>query len=59
MIYSEDIIIYSEDMTIKLLACVGLRRLLSIEDGPPIQAVIDANLVPIFIQLLHHQIPKF
>jgi len=51
--------IYSEDMTIKLLACVGLRRLLSIEDGPPIQAVIDANLVPIFIQLLHHQIPKF
>ena len=51
--------IYMEDVTIKLMACVGLRRLLSIEDSPPIQAVIDANLVPVFITLLHHQIPKF
>lgn len=46
--------IYMEDVTIKLMACVGLRRLLSIEDSPPIQAVIDANLVPVFITLLHH-----
>lgn len=51
--------IYQEDLTVKLMACVGLRRLLSIENSPPIQAVIDANLVPIFINLLHHQIPKF
>jgi hypothetical protein len=46
--------IYADDVTVKLLACVGLRRLLSIENNPPIQAVIDANLVPVFIQLLHH-----
>lgn len=51
--------IYQEDITFKLLSLVGLRRLLSIEDNPPIQAVIDANLIPVFIQLLHHQIPKF
>ena len=36
-----------------------MRKLLSIENNPPIQAVIDANLVPTFIALLHHTIPKF
>lgn len=51
--------LYQEDLSIKLLALVGMRRLLSIEDKPPIQPVIDANLVPVFIGLLHHQIPKF
>ena len=50
---------YDDDTATKLLACVGLRKLLSIEVNPPIQAVIDANLIPVFIQLLHHQIPKF
>ena len=50
---------YDDDTVTKLLACVGLRKLLSIEVNPPIQAVIDANLIPKFIQLLHHQIPKF
>jgi len=51
--------IYSEDVNIKLFALVGMRKLLSIEDNPPIQAIIDANLLPVFIQLLHHHIPKF
>ena len=51
--------IYAEDVVTKLFACVGMRKLLSIENAPPIQAVIDANLVPIFLQLLHHNIPKF
>jgi hypothetical protein len=51
--------IYSDDLTVKLLSLVGLRRLLSIENQPPIQPVIDANLVSVFISLLHHQIPKF
>lgn len=41
------------------MACVGLRRLLSIENTPPIQAVIDANLVQVFIELLHYDLPKF
>lgn len=51
--------IYQEDITLKLLSCVGFRRILSIDKQPPIQAVIDANLVPTFIHLLHHEIPKF
>ena len=53
-------LIYVEDpISTKLFACVGLRKLLSIENNPPIQAVIDANLVPVFIQCLHHPIAKF
>jgi len=51
--------IYSSDLYTKLLACIGLRKLLSIENHPPIQAVIDANLIPVFIELMYHQIPKF
>lgn len=41
------------------MACIGFRKLLSIENGPPIQAVIDANLIPVFIEILNHPIPKF
>ena len=51
--------LYNDDTTIKLLAVVGMRKLLSIENNPPIQSVIDANLVTVFIQLMHHHIPKF
>jgi len=36
-----------------------MRKLLSIEDDPPIHQVIEANLVNNFIELLHHEIPKF
>jgi hypothetical protein len=42
-----------------MLAIVGIRRLLSHEQSPPIQATIDANLVPRFMQLLQRvDIPK-
>lgn len=42
-----------------LIATVGFRRLLSFEDSPPLQPVIDANLVPHFIKLLSHgALPK-
>ena len=51
--------LYNDDTTVKLLAVVGMRKLLSIENNPPIQAVIDANLVTVFITLMHHHIPKF
>ena len=30
---------------------IGLRKLLAVEDHPPIQPVIDAGMVPIFMQL--------
>ena len=42
-------LIYNNELQYKLFACIGLRKLLSIENTPPIQAVIDANLIPIFI----------
>ena len=34
------------------LGVIGLRKLLSIENHPPIQAVIDANLLPKFIEFM-------
>lgn len=51
--------IHSQDTQTKLFACIGIRKLLSIENGPPIQPVIDANLIRLFIELLSHEIPKF
>ena len=43
----------------QFFATVGFRRLLSIEKNPPIQPVIDANLVPRFIHLLSRaDLPK-
>lgn len=33
----------------RLLGLIGMRKLLSIENTPPIQAVIDANLTVVFI----------
>lgn len=35
-----------------IFATIGFRRLLSQEKSPPIQQVIDANLVPRFIYFL-------
>ena len=51
--------IYSHEDLTKLVATVGLRKILSIENEPPIQQIIDANLIPVFIELLSHEIPKF
>eukprot|EP00351_Strombidinopsis_sp_SopsisLIS2011_P003838 CAMPEP_0116876590 /NCGR_PEP_ID=MMETSP0463-20121206/8496_1 /TAXON_ID=181622 /ORGANISM="Strombidinopsis sp, Strain SopsisLIS2011" /LENGTH=198 /DNA_ID=CAMNT_0004523275 /DNA_START=468 /DNA_END=1064 /DNA_ORIENTATION=+ len=45
----------SENEVEILVATVGFRRLLSFEDSPPIQPVIDANLVPRFIKLLTYE----
>ena len=47
------------DTTTKLFACIGIRKLLSIESNPPIQQVIDNQLIKVFIELLSHSIPKF
>jgi hypothetical protein len=52
-------LIYSHNNVEKLFATVGLRRLLSIENDPPIQPIIDANLIPVFVDQLSHDIPKF
>jgi len=34
------------------LGVIGLRKILSIEEGPPIQPVIDANLIPRLIEFM-------
>mgnify|MGYP002633017809 CR=1 FL=1 len=52
-------LIYSADNFEKLFALVGLRKLLSIENDPPIQLIIDAGLISTFVELLHHEIPKY
>jgi hypothetical protein len=48
----------NEDVKI-IFATIGFRRLLSSEKNPPIQAVIDSNLVPRFIHFLSRaDLPK-
>jgi hypothetical protein len=32
---------------------IGFRKLLSNDDDPPIQAIVDSNLIPIFLQFLY------
>jgi len=47
--------INSEDRFKQHFGVIGLRKILSIEDGPPIQSVIDANLVPRLIQFMQRE----
>ena len=48
----------NDDMILQF-AVIGFRRLLSFEESPPIQAVVDANLVPKFIGFLgRDDLPK-
>ena len=35
-----------------LLACVGFRKMVSLAKNPPIQTLIDANLLPVLLDLL-------
>ena len=42
-------LINNENILIVLFATIGFRRLLSFEKSPPIQDVIDANLIPKFL----------
>jgi hypothetical protein len=43
-----------EDTTKLLPSVTQLRRLLSVERNPPIKTVIEAGLVPMLVQYLHH-----
>jgi hypothetical protein len=52
-------LIYDENYLKVTFATIGFRRLLSQEKNPPIQNVIDANLVPRFLALLQKEdLPK-
>jgi hypothetical protein len=54
-------LLYDEDYVKQFIATVGFRKILSestFSKGNPIQSVIDANLIPRFLQLVslnHHQ----
>jgi importin subunit alpha-1 len=41
--------LFSQDILQQHYGIIGIRKLLSIEDKPPIQQVIDAQLVPVLI----------
>ena len=41
-----------QDPTIQIFGMIGLRRLLSIENEPPVQIVIDLGLVPRILELV-------
>ena len=45
--------INSQNLRDEYLGIIGIRKLLSIEDHPPIQMVIDANLIPKFIEFMN------
>ena len=47
--------IFSKDVQKQHMGVIGLRKILSIEESPPIQLVIDANLVPRFIEFLQNE----
>lgn len=50
-LYLIELICSKEDHKV-LFGIVGLRKLLSLIDNPPIQNVIDANLLPVLLQLI-------
>lgn len=41
------------------MGLVGIRKMLSIPNNPPIQDIIDAGLVSEFVKYLDHQLPEF
>lgn len=41
------------------LAIVGIKKLLTSQEGPAIQEIIDRGLVFVFVELLNHQRPEF
>lgn len=47
--------ILSKDTHQQHLGTIGLRKILSIEEGPPIQPVIDANLIPRLIEFMQKE----
>jgi importin subunit alpha-1 len=49
----------SEDIQIQYIGLVGIRKILSLANEPPIQEAIDRGLVYDFIKYLDHNLPEF
>jgi importin subunit alpha-1 len=49
----------SEDIQHQYIGLVGIRKILSLANDPPIQEVIDRGLVYDFIKYLEHTLPEF
>jgi hypothetical protein len=39
----------------QLRGMIGIRKIVSVRENPPIQAVVDAELVPFMIEFIKHQ----
>ena len=50
---------HSQNIDDKFKGLIGLRKLLSIESNPPIQEIIDLNIVPELISLLDNPLYEF
>jgi hypothetical protein len=49
----------SEDIQQQYVGLIGIRKILSIANEPPVQEVIDRGLVYDFIKYLEHNLPEF
>jgi len=47
--------VFSNDVLKQHYGVIGIRKILSIEEGPPIQMVIDANLIPKLIEYIQSE----
>ena len=43
--------IHSESIDLKHRGVIGIRKVISVDQDPPIQQVIDAQLVPLLIEM--------
>jgi importin subunit alpha-6/7 len=43
--------VYDENIDAKHRGVIGIRKIISVEHQPPIQTVIDAKLIPVFIEM--------
>mgnify|MGYP000918859968 FL=1 len=48
--------VLNDNIDIKHRGVIGIRKIISVDNDPPIQQVIDAQLIPIFIEMCKQSI---